>query len=320
MDAGGGITPVGLISIVVLVLVILGVAFVGNRVWPINSRIDSAWKPVEGSAQELTNGLRKAGFTCSDEGALSDTHVHRLCAKYDEVSSVGVEFAGTASDGQVQRVYISSARPLLSQQDQQTVRQALDLSIPDPNHRAAAMSKLARGSADRQQITGPWGSAGYSADGVFVVAGNWPSAPTSSTLFPGGTEGIRLAATNADYECNGAEPMTCQRSSDAAAWTLTVTGSTTPEGAGRIRMEGIVTNPDRLDPARELELVLPPSRTRDRLTWFVETADQRYGHAGFADGVIVNYHVTRNGDRPTSVVIDAHSTCRPTVDGQTVSC
>lgn len=306
----------GLISVLVLLAVVLGLAFLGNRVWPINSRIDSAWRSVEGSAHELTDGLRRAGFTCSDEGTTS--HVHRLCAKYDDASSVAVEFGGT-TEGQVKLVRISSDGPL-STEDREVSAQALEVSIPDPNHRAAALAALARGASDREQISGPWGTAGYDDDGVFVVAGTWPGAPTEAQFLPGGVDGVRQAAGEHAYACSGTAPMTCQRTSDAATWTLTAEDSPASDGAVLVHLDGIVTNPDKLDPEAELKGVLPASSTRDRLTWFVGTADQRHGQAGFAGGMVVDYRVASTGDRPSAVSITIQSPCRPSADGQSVGC
>jgi hypothetical protein len=301
---GGGITPVGLISVLVLVLFMLGAAFLGNRVWPINSRIDSAWWPAEGSAQELTNGLRQAGYSCSDEGMLIDRHLHRLCAKYDDASSVAVEFAGT-SQGEIQRVHISSAGRV-TPQDQQDVGLALDLSIPDPNHEAAAKAKLARGASDRQQVSGPWGTAGYDDDGAFVVDRGWAGAPPHQMSVPGGVEAVRQAAGAAAYACGATTPMVCQRTADAATWTLTVSG-TSPNTLDLVQLEGSITNPEELDTAAELAAVLPAGPSRDRVIWFVRTGDHTHGHAGFAGGVVVDHQVTRSGDRPTNVSVTIRS-------------
>lgn len=315
---GRGITPVGLISVLVLLVVVLGLAFLGNRVWPINSKIDSAWRSVEGGAAELTDALRRAGYTCSDEAGFNAPHTHRLCANYDADASVAVEFAGTR-DGQVKQVRISSAGPL-SADDQQAVAKALDVSIPDPNHRAAALATLVGGASDRRQTAGPWGTAGFDPNGVFVVAGTWPRAPAEGKLIPGGLDSVRQAATELAYACSGTAPMVCQRTADAANWTLTVEDSDALDGASRVQLEGIVTNPDKLNVEAELEGVLPPGSTRNKLTWFVGTADQRHGQAGFADGLVVDYRVTQSNDRPTNVSITIQSPCRPAAGGQNVSC
>ncbi|WP_432560222.1 hypothetical protein [Granulicoccus sp. GXG6511] len=308
---GGGITPVGLISLLAIIALVLGVAWTGNRFWPINSRIDSAWRSADGNAKELTSFLRDEGFTCSDEGAATDLHFHRLCARFTETDKLAIEFAGPTS-GEIMRVHVQP-HGQLTQEGTAAATRAVDLSVPDQNGQRTARAALTAGQNSAQDVTGPWGRAGW-ADGTFTVARTW-SGPTVGTYIPGNLGAVRDKAAQAGYRCDaGTEVLQCQRTANGAAWSFTARQSADPAHLSDITFTGRINDPERLDPAEELDTVLPASRELNRMKWFVASANQRTGQAGFARGVRMNYAVT-----PTDVSIEAGTGCR--VDGGgAVSC
>lgn len=308
---GGGITPVGVVSLLVLLAIMLGIAWLGNRFWPINSGIDSAWRSVDGNAKELTSFLRSEGFSCSDEGGTTEEHFHRLCANYSDTSKVAIEFAGPSS-GEIMRVHATSPTGW-TQENRAAAERAIELSVPDQNSQAAAKSILAAGPSSTQEASGPWGSAGYGTDDAFNVARTW-TGPAAGAYIPGDLNGVRAKAHQAGYRCDeGIETMRCERVANGANWTFTATQSADPGFLSGVTFNARVTDVDQIDPAEELKVVLPGSGEVNRIRWFVRTADQRTGHAGFARGVRVDYAVT-----PADVSIDAATVCR--ADGEAVSC
>lgn len=314
--ASAGITPIGLIAILVLLLLMLGLAFLGNRVWPINSRIDSAWRGVDGVAGDLTGTLRGEGFTCSDENTLVDEHYHRLCSRYDSAGKVAIEFAGPKS-GEVMRVYAWTDGQW-TPESRDAVERAISVSVPDATSQQAARAIIGSGPNSTQSTKGPWGSAQF-VDGVFTVARTWPG-PSDSALIPGSAADVRAKAEAEGYRCDTAEPMVCTRTANGGNWKVTVTESPNPAYLSRITFDASVTDSARIDPAQELEVVLPPSAERDRIRWFVSTADGDTGGAGFAKGIVTDYRVTGSGDAKSRVVVDAYSPCRPDPTTNVRSC
>lgn len=314
--AGAGITPIGLIAIVVLVLLMLGLAFLGNRVWPINSRIDSAWRGLNGPAADLTKDLRGAGFTCSDENTLVDQHYHRLCARYDSTGKVAIEFAGPRS-GEVMRVYAWTDGQW-TPEARDAAGRAIKLGVPDATSQQAATAIVAAGPNSTQSTKGPWGSAQF-VDGVFTVARTW-TGPGESAMIPGGAAAVKAKAETEGYRCDSAAPMVCTRTANGGNWKVTVTEAPNPAYLSRITLDASVNDPSRIDPAQELDVVLPASAERDRIRWFVSTADSNYGGAGFANGIVTDYRVTGSGNSKSRVVIDAYSPCRPDPTTGTPSC
>lgn len=288
----------------------VGVAALGNRLMPLRSGIDSAWRGTEGNARELTSFLRGEGFTCSDEGSATNVHVHRLCAKFDGTSKVAIEFAGP-TDGEIMRVHVQSHGPLTPEGTEAATR-AIELSVPEQTAQQDARRVLSAGPNSAENISGPWGTADWSG-ATFTVARTW-TGPSVGTHLPGGLDEVRARAAQAGYRCDDApDVLRCQRVANGAAWTFTAHPSADRDVLSRVLLMGAVNDPERLDPADELGVVLPPSRELDRMQWFVATADQASGGAGFAGGVRIVYAVT-----PTQVSVDAGTACR--VDEGVISC
>lgn len=306
----GGITPAGLISLIVIVVLMLGVAWTGNRFWPISSGIDSAWRSVDGNARELTSFLRKADFTCSDEGEATAVHFHRACARFTETSKLSIEYAGPTS-GEIMRVYIRPhGRP--TAEDITAATRAIELSVPDQNAQREVVAAFTAGAEAKREVNGPWGQAGW-VEGTFTVARTW-AGPSIGTFIPGSLDGIRTQAAPAGYRCDsGTEVMQCQRVANGASWTVTAYQASDPEELTRIRLTGAVNDAKQLNPAAELTAVLPKSPELNRLKWFVSTADKSSGQAGFARGLRVDYTVA-----PGQVEIEAYTTCR--LEDGNVSC
>lgn len=317
--AGAGITPVGLISLLALVVIMVGVAWTGNRVYPLNSQIDSAWRNPGGNAAELSSELRNQGFTCSDERG--DGHYHRLCARYADGTHASVEFSGPQT-GEVMRVYADPGGSW-TPESRAGAERAIELSVPDAESQRRAKSALAAGAGADQEVSGGWGRAGYE-DAAFVVARTW-TGPDSGDLVLGGNGRAALVPgrlAEAGYSCSAGEPVTCRREANGARWTLTfaMVAGEPPLGLSRVSLQGDVVDPRTLDPGDELATVLGGGvfSQANRLRWFVDTADEKTGHAGFARGIRMDYRVTTAGDVPTRVSIDAASPCR--VDGSQLSC
>lgn len=318
--SGGRIAPIGLIALLVLLLVVLGVAWTGNRFYPMNSRIDSAWRHLPGPAGELSSYLRDQGYTCSDEGAARARHFHRLCANYADGQHASVEFSGPRT-GEIMRVAADPGGAGTAETRAGADR-AIELSVPDQESQRRAKSALGAGPAAGQEVTGGWGHAGYD-DLTFVVARTW-TGPTEArpigskselALLPG-----RLA--EAGYTCAPGAATTCRREANGARWTFTfdVAPAEPPADLSRVTLLGEVVDARTLDPADELATVLPGglfSQPR-RMHWFVRTADQETGQAGFARGVRMDYRVTMSGNSPSRVLIDARTPCR--ADGAAISC
>ena len=188
--AGGGITPVGLISLLAIFMLMLGAAYVGNRIQPINPGIDSAWRGTDGNAKELTSFLRCEGYTCSDEGTATGSHFHRLCAQFDETSKLAIEFAGPTS-GEIMRVHVQP-QGALTPDGVAAATRAIELSVPDQTAQRAARSALSAGPNSTDEVSGPWGKAGW-ADDTFTVARNW-AGPDLGTFTPGSITGVREQA------------------------------------------------------------------------------------------------------------------------------
>ena len=300
----GGINLVGLISLLAILVLVLGVAWVGNRVWPISSRIDSAWRSAEGNARELTSYLRSEGFTCSDETMGKEAHFHRLCARFTDTDKLAIEFAGPTS-GEIMRVHVDPHGPLTP--DEATVAaRAIELSVPDQTSQGEARRTLESPSA--AGVDGPWGRA-FWANGTFNVVRTW-TGPSVGGQVPGSIGTVRDKAAQAGYRCDdGAEVLQCQRIANGAQWVLTVHQSANPERLSNVLLSGRITDAKQLDPVAELDTVLPASPELRRMKWFVSTANQHTGQAGFARGVRVSYVVT-----PNDVSIDAGTACR-LVDG-----
>lgn len=302
---GRGVTLVGVVSLVVLVVVMVAGAFVGNRVWPVRATIDSAWRGLDGNAGELTATLRGQGFRCSDEGTNKATHFHRLCAKFSDTEKVSIEFSGPLS-GEIMHVYIEP-QGALTGAGLEAAERAIALSVPDASAQTQVRNLLGAGPGANQEVSGPWGSAGWRA-GVFTMARTW-SGPTFGTHITGTLATVQANAEQEGYRCTeGGESLQCERIANGATWSFTAHPAPTPGVLNSITFTGRIQDRAQLDPAKELDLVLPASRELNRMKWFVSTTDQTNGSAGFARGVRMTYALT-----PAEVIIDARTPCR--VDG-----
>ncbi|MDO5681455.1 MAG: hypothetical protein Q4G46_01330 [Propionibacteriaceae bacterium] len=298
---GGGITLVGVVSLLAIIALILGIAWTGNRVWPVSARIDSAWRDAGGNAEELTKFLRGQGYTCTDETEMTEQHFHRMCANFTDTDKMAIEMTGPVG-GEIMRVHIQP-HGQLSQAGIEAATRAIDLSVPDAEGQRDVRAALTAGEAGARDVDGPWGRALW-VDGTFNVVRTW-TGPIIGSSLTGDLATVSAKAAEAGYRCTETgQSLQCQRMANGAAWELTVRESSAPGYLRDVTLRGRVTDAKQLDPAGEFSTFMPSSRAVDRVKWFVSTADQRTGQAGFAGNVRVAYIV-----RPDVVTIHAGTPC-----------
>ncbi|NNG20724.1 hypothetical protein HJ590_14380 [Naumannella sp. ID2617S] len=287
----GGILPVGLVSLLVLLLVMGFIAVRGNRIAPFSSQIDSGWRNVGGTGGELTDHLRGEGYTCSDQGLRLDFQYYRVCAKYTKDESTAIEFLG-APDGDIQLGIATFGNVTAARA---ATERLIDATFRDTQARQASRGALGANAPAR----GAWGSAEQRTSTAFTVQKPWGAlADLDRRTIETTPADVGAQAVGAGYVCRPGESgnsVNCTLNAAGGSWQLVAT-EVAPKRV-LVGLNGRVTDDKQFDPAKELERLLPSTPGRGAVLGYVSTADQKAGASGFAGGIRVDYRVTLTGDK-----------------------
>lgn len=301
----GGINAVAIICLALMVAVAGLIGYQSNRIRPASAAVDSAWQSHGGRTADLTQTLRGAGFQCTNEDREDGTY-RRVCADYTPENPRYIEFAGSAANGEVYRVYLDLDPK--REDNLGVATEAIHAVVPDTPERPEVVSLFGANLDSDDQVVGEWGVAGY-VDGVFMATNDGTSVGPGTATFPKAALGpIHQQAERAGYTCEAtAADLSCTRASGTGDWTVDVHQA---DFGGVTNVTVAVQTNDResVDVIGEVKGLLTSDEVREIEPWLNQVPTDT-GRAGLWRGQVLDYRVD---EAEGSVSLRVGTTCHPT--------